>query len=391
MTRDSVKTNTPFACLQITAELGLGDAKDKNFVFSPYSIQLGLGLVANGATGSTRREFLTFLDAENLNDLNSRDKQLVDKFSQTSENGPIVSFVGGIWVDQSSTLKPTFKQTAETIYKAMAESVDFQDEMKRKEVIDRVNKWTEEATRGLINSILPEDSVQATTSTVLANAIYFKGEWIDIFHKSYYSTFFLSDGSSIKEVPFMTNSSRQHVTTMEDFKILSLPYKKSRGVSMYIILPKKKDGLWSLLEKVGSDPKFLENNVPRDFESVEMRRLEIPKFKIAYGFEANEVLQALGLNAPFSDEAELDEMVSGGSRRKISKVRHKSHIEVNEKETEAAAVTEISDDEVGFSSFDDYIPPTVDFVANHPFMFMVRDDMTGVVLFMGHVVNPLLD
>ncbi|PIA33122.1 hypothetical protein AQUCO_04200109v1 [Aquilegia coerulea] len=371
MTRESVKTTTPFACLRITAEEGLGNAKDENFVFSPYSIQLGLGLVANGAT-----------EAENLDDLNLRDKQLVDKFSQPSEHGPIVSFIGGVWVDQSLALKPTFKQTAENIYKGKAETVDFQDEMKRKEVIDHVNKWTEEATNGLIKSILPEDSLSPNTRVVLANGLYFRGEWLSEFHKTYTrkSQFFLLDGSSVK-VPFMTSRWKQYVTTMEDFKILRLPYS---------LIGMVKDGLWPLLEKVGSDSKFLENNVPREFESVEMRRFEVPKFKIAYGFEANKVLQALGLEAPFSDEAELDEMVLG-STCKVSKIRHKSHIEVNEEKTEAAAVTEIDDDEMGCSFFDVYIPPVVEFVANHPFMFMVRDDRRGVVLFMGHVVNPMLD
>ncbi|PIA59313.1 hypothetical protein AQUCO_00400304v1, partial [Aquilegia coerulea] len=378
MKRESVITNTPFACLQIAAkELTLGKAKDKNFVFSPYSIQLALGLAANGAKGLTREEFLTFLNAETLDDLNPRNKDLIDYFN----NGSNLSYISGIWVNQSSDLKPTFKQIAENIYEAKAESVDLQDEMKCKEVIDRVNEWGKEATNGLIKSFLPEDSLTPATIVVLANALYFKGRWLSKFNKplTKENKFNLLNGRFIK-VPFMTSYSDQYITTLEDSKILRLPLMNSASISMYIILPNKLDGLWPLLEKVASDPKFLERYVLKETGMVEVRRFGVPKFKITYDFVANEVLKALGLREAFSKQAGFDEIVLDSNNLKISTVRHKSHIEVNEEEIEAAAVTEIDFEE----ECSEYIPQ-VDFWADHPFMFMVRDDMRGVVLFMGHI------
>ncbi|KAF5194523.1 Serpin-zx [Thalictrum thalictroides] len=387
-------TNTPSSCLRIANELMLAngeEAKDTNFVFSPYSIQLVLSLAANGAKRSTKEELLTFLEAENMDELNSRNKDLIDHYNFA--DGTVLSCISGVWVDQSLPLKPNFKRRAENIYKGKAESVDFQNETKREELIAYVNKWVEKSTNGLIKSILPDNSLTDETRLVLANALYFKGRWDYGFNKSLTKDykFNLLDGSTV-EVPFMSilSGAERLIATLEDFKILKLHYSGGR-VSMYIILPNKQDGLWSLLEKVGSDPNFLEK-YHKDLRTVRVRTFRVPKFKISYGFEAKEVLQNLGLNSLFSCEAELGDSVQGlepGQLLKVAAVHHKSIIEVNEEETEAAAVTEM-DDELSISD-EPPVLPVDDFVADHPFIFMVRDYWTGVVFFMGHVVNPLLD
>ncbi|KAF5186617.1 Serpin-zx, partial [Thalictrum thalictroides] len=162
------------------------------------------------------------------------------------------------------------------------------------------------------------------------------------------------------------------MATLEDFKILKLQYSEGL-ISMYIILPNKQDGLWPLLEKVGSDPNFFEK-YRKDLRTVRVRKFRVPKFKISYDFEAKKVLQDIGLRLLFSGEAELDDSVRGldpDQRLKVASVRHKSIIEVNEEETEAAAVTEM---DYYFNICDDEMPalpvyPVDDFVADHPFIF----------------------
>lgn len=106
-------------------ELGLGPARHKNFVFSPGSIQLALSFAANGSTGSTLNEFLAFLEARDLDHLNSVATELIASLTGTTEGGAKLSFAGGAWVDESMTLKPTFKDKAASIYQANAEVVDF--------------------------------------------------------------------------------------------------------------------------------------------------------------------------------------------------------------------------------------------------------------------------
>ncbi|KAF9596851.1 hypothetical protein IFM89_013899 [Coptis chinensis] len=272
----------PFACRQIAKDLALGVAKDKNFVFSPCSIQLALSFLTNGSSGSTLKELLTFLEAQNLDDLNSVAWKFIETLTGSTDGGPILSFVGGVWVDQSRTLKPTFITLAERIYKAKAESVDFRN--KAIEITEEVNKWAEEATNGLIKSVIPHP-LDPDTVLVLANALYFKGRWMKPFRKSATkdSKFNLLDGNSV-EVPFVTSHDNQRIDTFEDFKVLGLPYKSSKDnkatFSMYIILPNKVDGLWPIIEQVGSDPLFLEKYVQVTLLEYSMNSIMLLLYKL---------------------------------------------------------------------------------------------------------------
>ncbi|KAL5705109.1 NADH:ubiquinone reductase (H(+)-translocating) [Ranunculus cassubicifolius] len=384
-----IKHKTPLSCLRIANECAKTQAKDQNFVFSPYSIQLALSLLTNGSTGSTKAELLTFLEEENLDDLNTKNGRLLDLLCKIAEGDPILSVVGGIWIDQSLTLKPTFKRNAEKFYKAKVDTVDFQDKAHAKEAVHKVNEWADEATNGLIKSVLPEGSFTPSTRVVLANALFFKGRWSEEFEidATFDSKFFLLDGNSV-EVPFMYSwCDRRRIATFDDFKILELPYGcDSFDYHMSILLPNKRDGLQPLMEMLSSDPLFMEKYIIPPISSVSVGDFRVPKFKITYGFDAIEVLKALGLQLPFSSRVKLDG-IAEGLNSQVSKVIHKSYIDVNEEGTEAAGVTVKMD-----SEWCNSIPirpiALVDFVADHPFMFMVRENLSGAVLFMGQVVNP---
>jgi serpin B len=151
---------------------------------------------------------------------------------------------------------------------------------------------------------------------------------------------------------------------------------------MYILLPEARDGLWSLVNRLNTEPELIENHIPS--EKVEVGQFKLPKFKISFGFEASNFLKCLGLQLPFSPGADLSEMVYSPvvQNLHISSIHHKSFVEVNEEGTEAAAATTIE-------MVPQSMPLTTDFVADHPFLFLIREDNTGVVLFVGHVVNPL--
>jgi serpin B len=255
------------------------------------------------------------------------------------------------------------------------------------QVAAQVNSWVEKVTSGLIKELLPPDSVDETTRLVLGNALYFKGAWTEKFDASETrdSEFHLLDGSSV-QAPFMSSTDDQYVASYDTFKVLKLPYQQggdTRQFSMYIILPESQDGLWSLAEKVSSEPEFLEKHIP--MRTIPVGQFKVPKFKISFGFEASDLLRGLGLQLPLSEEADLSELVDSplGQNLRVSSIFHKSFVEVNEEGTEAAAATTIK---IMLMS---YRPP-VDFVADHPFLFLIREDTTGVVLFVGHVVNPLL-
>lgn len=259
------------------------------------------------------------------------------------------------------------------------------------EVACQVNSWVEKLTSGLIRDILPEGSVDSSTRLVLGNALYFKGAWTEEFDasKTKDGEFHLLDGSSV-QAPFMSSTNERYLSSYENLKVLKLPYRQGgdmRQFSMYILLPEANDGLWNLAEKVSSEPEFLEKHTPTN--KVPVRHFKLPKFKISFGFEASSLFIGLGLHLPFSAEADLSEMVDSSAEQNlyISSVFHKSFVEVNEEGTEAAAATAAV---VMLMSLPLDQPMEMDFVADHPFLFVIREDLTGVMLFVGHVVNPLL-
>ncbi|CAN6165584.1 unnamed protein product [Urochloa humidicola] len=363
-----------------------------NNVFSPLSIHVALSLLAAGAGGATRDQMLAALGgddgpgaADSLHALAEQVAQLV--LADGSEaGGPREAFADAVLLDESLKLKPAFEQVAVGKYKTETWSVDFQK--KAAQVAGQVNSWVEKVTLGLIKELLPRDSVDENTRLVLANALYFKGAWTEKFDESKTrdSEFHLLDGSSV-QAPFMSSRDDQYVRCYSDFKVLKLPYQNGgdkRQFSMYILLPEARDGLWSLAERLSSEPEFLEKHIP--MRDVPVGQFRVPKFKISFGFEASDLVKGLGLQLPFSPEADLTELVdlpAVGQNLRVSSIFHKAFVEVNEEGTEAAAATAIR------IVLDSYTMPE-DFVADHPFLFLIREDTTGVVLFVGHVVNPRL-
>ncbi|KAI6688190.1 hypothetical protein NL676_025018 [Syzygium grande] len=183
----------------------------------------------------------------------------------------------------------------------------------------------------------------------------------------------------------MTSENEQILGAYDGFKVLALPYKQGEDkhkFSIYLLLPDARDGLPALVEKVGSKSGFLDRHLP--YKKLEVGEFRIPRFKISFGFEASEDLKKLGLVLPFSSGRGLMEMVDSLNLY-VSAIFHKSFIEVNEEGIEAAAASVVI--MYGSSHFSEKI----DFVADHPFLFLVREDMIGTILFVGQVFNPLAD
>ncbi|KEH35737.1 serpin-ZX-like protein [Medicago truncatula] len=250
---------------------------------------------------------------------------------------------------------------------------------------NEVNIWAEKETNGLIKEILPQGSINNLSRLVFANALYFKGSWnqkIDASTTKDYD-FYLLNGSSVK-VSFMTSKKKQFIRAFDGFKVLGLPYKQGedkRRFTMYFFLPNAKDGLPSLVEKVASESDLLQHKLP--FDKVEVGDFRIPKFNISFGLETSDMLKELGVVLPFSGEG-LTKMVDSNQKLFMSNILHKYFIEVNEEGTEAAAIS------VLFMQAQCMRRPTrMDFVVDHPFLYLIRDDLAGTIIFVGQVLNPL--
>jgi serpin B len=258
--------------------------------------------------------------------------------------------------------------------------------LKAFEVTKEVNLWAEKETNGLIKEILPQESVNSLTRLIFANSLYFKGAWNVPFTDkwTYNYDFHLLNGSSVK-VPFMTSNLNQIIEAFDGFKVLRLPYEQGedkRQFSMYVFLPNAKDGLPALVEKVFSEFELLEQHLPLIPRRVGDFR--IPKFKFSFGLETSDVLKELGVILPFSPGGLTKMVDSVKESRKlfVSNIFHKSFIEVNEEGTVAAAASA--------ALIAKCIPRGIDFIADHPFLFLIREDSTRTIAFAGQVLNPLV-
>ncbi|XP_057422365.1 serpin-ZX-like [Lotus japonicus] len=276
------------------------------------------------------------------------------------------------------------------VYKIII-NFDFDVVLKADQACHEVNSWVEQETNGLITELLHPSAVSKFTRLIFANALHFKGEWKHKFDASftYPCDFHLLDGTSVK-VPCMTTCySQYYIRAFDDFKILGLPYKQGTNkkcqFSMYILLPDAKDGHSALIEKMASESGFFEGKLPR--RKMEVRYFMIPKFDISFSFEASEVLKESGVVSPFSQpDADFTKVVKVNSpldELYVESLFQKAFIKVHEKGTEAAAATIMNLRGGGDP------PPGLDFVANHPFLFLIREKFTGTILFVGQVLCPL--
>ncbi|XLR24526.1 hypothetical protein S83_052426 [Arachis hypogaea] len=232
----------------------------------------------------------------------------------------------------------------------------------------------------------------------MANTLYFKGLWWDSNTFRQKDTrdgdFHLLDGSCSVKVPFMDGSHRRYAIAhhYQDFKVLSLDYKVAssenvprRRYTMHIFLPDEINGLPALVEKVFSDSVSLESMLP--FSNVDLGKLKIPRFKLSFKVEASPMLKEMGLVLPFMKEALITEIVEERAVS-ISEIIQKCIIEVNEEGTKAAAATTMHPP-AGCAAPRKNKPPPFDFIADHPFLFLIREQYTETVLFVGQVLNPL--
>jgi serpin B len=373
------------------------DEKATNLVMSPLSIAITLAMALAGAKGATRKQIAQLLklpqEGDPLHQFSSQITSVVlaDAGSEHGGGGPLLKVANRVWVEQSLKLKPTFQKLLKSSFGSEAGLVDFIHEPN--EAREEINAWAKEGTCGRIENLLPEGSINKLTRLVLTNALYFKGTWQEPFAESNTKDreFYLLDGRCLK-VPMMQTTKKQLIKSFETFKALRLPYStvgndKCHIFSMYILLPHERKGLLQLEQSL--DPKVLSHDLAQITREVPVSDFQLPKFKISCGFEVFQTLQSLGLTLPFlPNEADFTEMLDSSvvagddcCHLYISDIFQKAFVEVNEKGTEAAAATG------AIMELMCYQEPQ-HFVADHPFLFIIKEESTNVILFLGHVTNP---
>ncbi|PWA75775.1 Serpin domain-containing protein [Artemisia annua] len=388
---DTVSANSTTIVTKTLLDDAHNGFKNGNFVCSPFSLEIILGMLAAGAEGETLKQLLEFLGHESIDELLTKSPT---KILSGSAGDVDFTLANGVWVDKKvEPVRSCYQWVLKTIYKAKATYVDFENQEKRNEVVKEINSWVRKETKGLIPKIAEKSDFNEDDLVVFVNALYFKGAWYQPFipclTRNYY--FHLINGKKVS-VPFMTQYRRLGYGCFKDYKMIQLPYKSGDQLSefsMYIFLPHEKDGLQSLLEHFHSDDALFRGDF--DLKWTTFDALLIPKFKISCTFKPQDVMQLMGLTLPFkSTNKELSGIVGMkglyDDMLYVSKILQKSFIEVDEEGTEATVVTSL-----GLSGGGPGPPPKPKpvFVADHPFMFMIREDTSKAVLFVGAVLNPL--
>jgi serine protease inhibitor len=349
--------------------------KDKNIFFSPLSVAFALAMTYNGAAGVTKEEMERTLKLKGMSqaEINEASAALM-KSLKSSDPKVELAIANSLWARQGVQFKEDFLARNRQFFGAEIATLDFGDPQAK----NTINNWVSKNTQGKIPSIIEE--IDSQMVMYLINAIYFKGLWSRKFDKAKTKDepFYLSSGSQ-KQMAMMSQSGDYRYYRGDTFQAVSLPYGKG-STSLYLFLPDKGSSLDDLLKRFSHDTC---EQWMRGFRSTP-GDVKIPRFKMEYESKLNNMLTALGMQTAFSaNKADFS-----GMRDKrdvyISEVKHKAIVEVNEEGTEAAAATSVG---IRTTSMR---PPQerFTFIADHPFLMIIRDEPTGTVLFMGTVVDP---
>ena len=360
-----VKGNTAFA-VQLYRELG---TREGNLFFSPYSVSSALGMTYAGARGNTAREMAGVLHFDlGQTELHPAFKGLKKELAATTKKSGQKLNIANALVLTGGNVSGEFK----TILKKNYDAKIFGGGL------DQINGWVKQRTEGKIEKILEE--LDPNSVCVLLNAIYFKGVWESQFQKNQtHDVPFRVTASNKVTVPFMYQKSDFKMLTGNDFKAISIPYK-GKSLSMVILLPQAVDGL-AALEKQLTTQMLKEWVEKLDKQGVKEIELYMPKFKLETTYDLVSHFKNMGMKDAFDVAADFSGMGWPKGDLWISQIKHKAFVEVNEEGTEAAAATAV---EMATKS----IPYSPVFRADHPFLFLIRDDRSGAILFMGRMAHP---
>ncbi len=353
-----------------------GKMKNRSIVCSPLSITYVLSMVNDGATGTTEQELEQTLGFHKggIQAVNDYCKNLIDNLPHVDEKVQL-NIANAIFVNDKYQLKKQFQQDMANYYDAKAEALDFSSPS----TLDRINGWCDEKTRGMIPTIL--ERVDPRTVSYLLNAIYFKAEWASMFEKNETreEVFTTPDGET--RVPLMHQNVYMNYLRNDIYAAVSIPYGNGQWM-MTVMLPedgKTTDDVISSLAASGWSTDFLKNPLR------EARRyavdLKLPRFETAFDTDDAGGLIELLMGAFDGNSAEIPNMCENGNLY-ISMMKQKAKIKVNEEGSEAAAVTIAA---VNFTSAvaDTQEPPKATFHANRPFVYVIHEQSSGVILFVG--------
>ena len=345
----------------------------EGLVLSPLSITYALSMLNNGATGQTQQEInnvLGFGDA-GMDAVNDFCRKILTE-SEKLDKGTKVKLADAIYVNNGYELNPDFVQKAHDYYDATVESRDFHDGV----TMDVINQWARNHTEGAIEKILDETSFSPDAASYLLNAVYFKGGWVLEFDETNTKDELFSDGTT---VPMMHQRQDFVYGENDTYQFIELPYG-NEAYEMCIFLPREDKSIADVLAMLDGKGWYSQFGQSYGLYDVD---LKLPRFKTTTTQDLNDILSELGMPTAFDSElAEFPNFCTTPTY--IDFIKQSATINVNEKGTEAAAVTIMG--MMGSAMPGD----RVDFHATRPFLYLIRETSTGVIFFIGQYAGEKL-
>ncbi len=348
---------------------------NQNLLISPTSVAIALSMLYNGATGETQRAIATALELTEmpLEEVNQANTSLLQSLT-TNDPAVQTTLANSLWADQRLSLQPQFVQRMQSAYQARVSVLDFGNP----NAVGTINQWVQAQTGGHIPQIISR--IQADEALFLLNAISFKGQWAVKFDAAQTrdQPFALPNGQQ-RTYPFMVQTGTYRYYETPTFQAISLPYGEGH-FSFDLFLPRPG------VELAGFYRELTADNWRQWTQSMERHpgSLHLPRLRLGSDVTLNEALKTLGMGLAF-DPYRANFAALTLQPAYVSRVKHKTFMELNEAGTEATGVTAIG---IGVRSAVISIEPFT-MVVDRPFFCVIRDSRTGAVLFMGSIVTPM--
>ncbi|HCR87453.1 MULTISPECIES: serpin family protein [Psychrobacter] len=370
-----VTANNQFAIDMYQQINGQTEQADKNVFFSPYSLSTAMAMLYAAAEGETKAQIQKTFHYPAPAILNPNSAALYNQFNKPNPDYKLAT-VNDLWMQQGLTLNKSYADTVQHYYSGQVTALDF--EGSPDPARQTINKKIAEKTKQMIPELLPKGSIKSDTAVVLTNAVYFKGDWTMPFtaERTSAQPFYNAIGRA-STVQMMQQQSYFSYYEDKHIQVVQLPYKGD-DLSMLVVLPKFNHKL--AMQQLA---KSLNATKIKQWRSGLVRQevdLQLPKFKLDARYQMKTLLADMGMPKAFNNGAEFN-LYADGPPIKLDEVYHQAVVTVDEKGTEAAAAAGAVGMYVGMSY-------PVEFKADHPFMFMIKDNKTGAILFLGQVNKP---
>ncbi|WP_152658561.1 serpin family protein [Oceanobacillus sp. CFH 90083] len=354
---------------------GLDKNENGNLFISPISIWTALNMTYHGADGETKAEMVEALGIENMDSdaLLSANHALLTQ--QTEDNQELELYLANaVWFREDMEIDSTYQETLETYYLAQIEPLT---------TADAINDWVAEQTNDRIDQMM--DEIDPDLVLFLLNAVYFQGNWTHPFNKNLTEekAFHFTDGSVIETPTMVLYEEDLHYWEDDDVQAVSLPYEEEEKIQMQIFLPSE-DTSFSDFREDFSLEKWQEGT---DAMEKQTGTVLLPSFTLEYESELNDFFIDLGMEQAFDpDQADFSNLFEGTENpgAYISSIFHKTFIDVNEEDTEAAGATSV---DVAVTSAP--LEETFTMAINRPFLFTITNTEEDIILFMGSIEQPV--